>query len=211
MLRSLVRTLIAVRAADPIRRMLNRALAVAIAAWLVFIVATIIAFVLTDRPPMRIIGTAALLPAFLLAWWFNRQYNSIGAALAAIFVVVALLTSVNIRKYFAPWGQPIFLDITLVAPILVAAFFWRPIAGFGVTFIEVVVLCVAGYTTGVAQGAVLNFAVFGTLTLVPITLTVILLAWIYQLALRRAVELIPEKGETLDLILGSFGDRPDTP
>jgi len=221
MLRHSINWLTTVYTSNPLRKLLNRGLAVVIIICIFSLIPVVAALALAETPSLRIFGTALLIPGFVINWWINRHGTTQGAVIMTVLMVLAIFTAVDIQKYLTPWGQPIIIDIALICPTLIGAFFLSPWSAIWVAVIEASLICLEGMYMGLTNDRVINFAVFGPLTLVPIAALIALLAQMYQNALilsfdenARLAKLLHSDEYTLDHILATMdesGDHLSTP
>jgi hypothetical protein len=215
-MRRLMCWLTMVHTTDPLRCVLNRGLAAVLLTWILLLIPMITALALSHAPLMRVVGTALLIPAFAFAWWLNRYSDSLGATVATLLIILSVLAAVDIQKYLTTWGQPIVIDLPLVVPVLMSAFFASPWSVLWVTTIEISFICLNGVYIGVAHDRIANFAIFGSLTLLPVALCIALLAHMYQQALMRSFDenarltkLLYTDEYTVDLVLAKMTESDD--
>jgi signal transduction histidine kinase len=165
---------------DPVRRVLNQACAAMIMLIMLSAVGTAAAL-LSIGAVTRGLALIALTPIWLAAWRINRHGSALGAALMSYTVLPIVLIVVDLHRYLVPWNTPIVIDVPLIFPIILGLFTMGPRRGMYLPIVEILAVLGVGIWQSVDVGSLINFAVFGGLTILPIAG---LLAVIVRLYLR---------------------------
>ena len=115
----------------------------------------------------RSLVVIALIPVWLAAWRINRHGSPFGAVLLSYSVILATLISVDLRRYLVPWNTPIVIDAPLIFPIMLGLFCMGPQRGLYLAIAEILVVLGVGIEQSVDASSLINFAIFGSLTILP--------------------------------------------
>jgi signal transduction histidine kinase len=183
-LRWFIARLTSVETSDPLRHMLNRALVpiYLLYAGLAILVAP------TYAEPWRQAVTLASAGVCLLGLWLNR-YDARGALVLAVCCAVALVILMPPKAYFASPNVSFSLPGELLIPIVIAALFISPRAGFALCVVVLALVAAQGLYTGIQPAAIIRFLVLGGSTLLALTGLLMVGAGKFTEALRRSIDL----------------------
>jgi signal transduction histidine kinase len=122
-----------------------------------------------------------VLPIWLTAWRINRRGSPFGASLLSYTILPVVFLAIDLHRYLVPWNTPMVIDIPLIFPIIVGLFSMGPRRGLSLALVEILAVLGVGLWRSVDVGALLNFAIFGSLTILP---TTVLLAFMVRIYLR---------------------------
>lgn len=181
-----LRWLLAIDTNDPVRRALNRGLAVILWLWVVPTGVGLVLLIALHVPIYKIVLLGSLLIVLMVAWRLNRQGTAHGAAFAILGGMLTLPALLDPSTYTAPWGQPIFVPVLYAVPIAMAALFVAPRFGVWAAAIQMVVVIGYMFILGIPLGWIFNFGVFGTLNFAILTVILVSGASIFTRKLSEA-------------------------
>jgi signal transduction histidine kinase len=175
--------LVSVDTPDPVRRLLNRALVpiYVLYAALALLVAP------TYAEPWRQFVTVASAAVCLLGLRLNR-HDERGAILLAVCCAIALAVLMPPQAYFTPLTTAFSLPGELLIPIIIAALFISPRAGFITCLAMLALVTTNGLYAGMAPASITRFLVLGGSTLLAVTVLLVVGAGKFTEALRRSYE-----------------------
>jgi signal transduction histidine kinase len=182
-IRSGIRWWLIVATEDPVRRVLNQACAAMIMLLMLTAVATAAAL-LSVGAATGSLALIAIIPVWLVAWGINRRGSPFGAVLMSYTVLLAMLIAVDLHRYLVPWNTPIVIDAPLIFPIILGLFSMGPRRGLYLAIVEILAVLGVGIGQSVDVDNLINFAVFGGLTILPLAVMVAVIVRLYLRAVR---------------------------
>jgi signal transduction histidine kinase len=185
MIRSGIRWWLLVATEHPVRRTLSQTCAVTILLCTPIALGTAAAL-LSIGAATRSLVLVAIIPVWLTAWLLNRRGSPLGAILMSYSVMVSMLVAVEIHRYLVHWSMPIVIDAPLLFPVIVGLFSMGPRHGIYLTFVEILAVLGVGFWESTEVDRLVNFALFGSMTLLPLAGLLALITYLYLRAIQTA-------------------------
>jgi signal transduction histidine kinase len=182
-LRAAWRWLTQIDSPDPLRRMLNRGL---VPVALLFILLALVAIPGYESPLIAafLAGYAVCLA---LALCLNRRGTCLAAAAMTCASGLAVAVLMEPAWYLAPLDQPLYVPAEPLVTVAFAALFIRPWAGVWACGAQIAGLTLCAALRGVQPDAIVNFVLYGSLTLWAVMALVVAGAHHLSAALRRSI------------------------
>jgi signal transduction histidine kinase len=187
-IKSGIRWWLIVATEDPVCRVLNQACAAMIALCTLAAIGTAAAL-LSVGAVTRSLALIAVIPIWLAAWRINRRGSPLGAALMSYTVLPIMLIVVDLHRYLVPWNTPIVIDVPLIFPIILGLFSMGPRRGLYLALVEILAVLGVGIGQSVDVGSLINFAVFGGLTILPMAGLLAVIVRLYLWAIQTTFDM----------------------
>jgi signal transduction histidine kinase len=188
MIRSAIHWWVIVATEDPVRRILNQACAAMIMLLMLTAVGTA-AGLLAVSAVTRSLVVLAVIPIWLAAWRINRHGSPVGAVLMSSTVLLVMLIAVDLHRSLVPWNSPIVIDIPLIFPVILGFFCMGPRRGLYLTIVEILTVLGVGIGQSSDVDNLINFAVFGGLTILPLAGLLALIIRLYLRAVQTTFDM----------------------
>ena len=185
MIRSGIRWWLLVATEHPVRRVLHQTCAMTILLCTPIALGTAGAL-LTIGAVTRSLVLVAIVPVWLAAWRLNRHGSLFGIILLSFMVIPSMLAAVDLHCYLVPWNTPIVVDAPLLFPVIVSLFTMGPRYGIYLTIVEILAVLGVGVCQSIALDHLMNFALFGSMTILPLAGLLALITNIYLRAIQTA-------------------------